>query len=70
MEADGEHKVDEFSIQYLFADLEDPRQANKVKHRLDDIILLAILYPAPEVAIDGLPGRKIKWQQPPGTTGA
>jgi hypothetical protein len=34
--------VDEFSIQHLFADLEDPRQAHKVKHRLDDIILLAI----------------------------
>jgi predicted transposase YbfD/YdcC len=34
--------LDEFSIQYLFADLEDPRQAHKVKHRLDDIILLAI----------------------------
>lgn len=34
--------MDEFSIQYLFADLEDPRQAHKVKHRLDDIILLAI----------------------------
>lgn len=30
------------SIQQLFADLEDPRQAHKVKHRLDDIILLAI----------------------------
>lgn len=34
--------MDEFSIQYLFADVEDPRQAHKVKHRLDDIILLAI----------------------------
>lgn len=34
--------MDEFSLQYLFADLEDPRQAHKVKHRLDDIILLAI----------------------------
>jgi predicted transposase YbfD/YdcC len=34
--------MDEISIQYLFADLEDPRQAHKVKHRLDDIILLAI----------------------------
>jgi predicted transposase YbfD/YdcC len=34
--------VDGFSIQYLFADLEDPRQSHKVKHRLDDIILLAI----------------------------
>jgi predicted transposase YbfD/YdcC len=34
--------LDEFSIQYLFADLEDPRQAHKVKHRLDDIILLAV----------------------------
>lgn len=34
--------MDEFSIQHLFADLDDPRQAHKVKHRLDDIILLAI----------------------------
>jgi len=34
--------VDEFGIQYRFADIEDPRQAQKVKHRLDDIILLAI----------------------------
>lgn len=35
--------MDDISIQYLFADLEDPRQVHKVKHRLDDIILLAIL---------------------------
>lgn len=34
--------MNELGIQYLFADLEDPRQAEKVKHRLDDIILLAI----------------------------
>lgn len=34
--------MDEFSIQYLFADLEDPRQAHKVRHKLDDIVLLAI----------------------------
>jgi predicted transposase YbfD/YdcC len=34
--------MDNFSIQHLFADLEDPRQAHKVRHRLDDIILLAI----------------------------
>lgn len=30
------------SIQHLFADLEDPRQAHKVRHRLDEIVLLAI----------------------------
>ena len=34
--------MDNLSIQHLFADLEDPRQAHKVRHRLDDIILLAI----------------------------
>ena len=34
--------MSDFSIQHLFANLEDPRQAHKVKHRLDDIILLAI----------------------------
>lgn len=34
--------MNEYGIQYLFADIEDPRQAQKVKHRLDDIILLAI----------------------------
>lgn len=39
---DGENALDQYSIQYLFADIEDPRQAHKVKHRLDDIILLAI----------------------------
>jgi predicted transposase YbfD/YdcC len=32
----------EISIQHLFADLEDPRQAHKVRHNLQDIILLAI----------------------------
>lgn len=42
VETDGGSKVDEFGIQYLFADIEDPRQAHKVRHRLDDIILLAI----------------------------
>lgn len=35
--------MNEFNIQYWFADLQDPRQAHKVRHRLDDIILLAIL---------------------------
>lgn len=35
--------MNEFSIQHLFADLEDPRQAHKVRHRLVDIVLLAIL---------------------------
>lgn len=35
--------MNEFSVQHLFADLEDPRQAHKVRHRLVDIILLAIL---------------------------
>lgn len=34
--------MSDFSIQHLFADLEDPRQTHKVKHRLDDIILLSI----------------------------
>lgn len=34
--------MSDFSIQHLFADLEDPRQAHKVKHSLDDIILLSI----------------------------
>lgn len=42
MAKDGENGLNEFSIQYLFADLEDPRQAHKVKHRLDDIIVLSI----------------------------
>lgn len=35
-------ELNEFSIQHIFADLEDPRQAHKVKHSLDDIILLSI----------------------------
>ena len=35
--------MNEFSIQHLFADLEDPRQAHKIRHRLVDIVLLAIL---------------------------
>lgn len=34
--------MNELSIQHLFADLEDPRQTHKVRHRLDDIVLLAI----------------------------
>lgn len=35
--------TDHISLQYLFADLEDPRQAHKVRHRLDEIVVLAIL---------------------------
>jgi predicted transposase YbfD/YdcC len=35
--------VSEISIQHLFADLEDPRQAAKVKHSLQDIVVLAIV---------------------------
>jgi predicted transposase YbfD/YdcC len=31
------------SLYHAFADLEDPRQAHKVKHRLQDIIVLAIV---------------------------
>ena len=31
------------SIQHMFADLEDPRQASKVKHSVQDIVVLAIL---------------------------
>jgi predicted transposase YbfD/YdcC len=34
--------MDNMNIQHLFADLEDPRQAHKVRHRLEDIVLLAI----------------------------
>ncbi|MFQ3566178.1 MAG: ISAs1 family transposase [Aggregatilineales bacterium] len=34
--------MNDYGIRYLFADIEDRRQAQKVKHRLDDIILLAI----------------------------
>jgi predicted transposase YbfD/YdcC len=33
----------DFSIQHIFADLEDPRQAHKVRHNLQDVIVLAIL---------------------------
>lgn len=33
----------EIGIQHLFADLEDPRQAHKVRHSLQDIVVLAIL---------------------------
>jgi predicted transposase YbfD/YdcC len=35
--------MSEISIQHLFADLEDPRQASKVKHSVQDIVVLAIL---------------------------
>lgn len=35
--------MSEISIQHIFADLEDPRQAAKVKHSLQDIVVLAIL---------------------------
>jgi len=35
--------MNNISIQHLFADLEDPRQASKVKHRVQDIVVLAIL---------------------------
>lgn len=34
--------MDNLSLHYLFADLEDPRQAHKVRHSLEDIVLLAI----------------------------
>jgi hypothetical protein len=34
--------MNEYSIQHWFADLEDPRQAHKVQHWLDEIVLLAI----------------------------
>jgi predicted transposase YbfD/YdcC len=33
----------EISLQHIFADLEDPRQAAKVRHSLQDIVVLAIL---------------------------
>jgi predicted transposase YbfD/YdcC len=33
----------EISLQHVFADLEDPRQAHKVKHNLQEIIVLAII---------------------------
>lgn len=33
----------EISIQHVFADLEDPRQVAKVKHSLQDIVVLAII---------------------------
>lgn len=35
--------MNELSIQYFFADLEDPRQAAKVRHSVQDIVVLAIL---------------------------
>ncbi|NJO20150.1 MAG: ISAs1 family transposase [Spirulinaceae cyanobacterium RM2_2_10] len=36
-------EMGEISIQHLFADLEDPRQASKVKHSVQDIVVLGIL---------------------------
>ena len=33
----------EISLQHMFADLEDSRQAHKVKHNLQEIIILAIM---------------------------
>lgn len=35
--------MSEISIQHIFADLEDPRQAAKVKHSVQDIVVLAII---------------------------
>ena len=35
--------MNEFSLQHIFADLEDPRQGHKVRHNLQDVIVLAIL---------------------------
>jgi len=35
--------MSEISIQHFFADLEDPRQAGKVRHSIQDVVVLAIL---------------------------